>query len=58
MTLFKSNARHLRKTAFKVIVYSLNFKWINKKKLLDAEMCRAKYKYKNESITGYSSFTL
>ena len=26
--------------------------------VLNAEMCRAKYKYKRESITSYSSFTL
>ena len=26
ITFFKSNARHSRKTAFSVIVYSLNFK--------------------------------
>ena len=27
MTFFKSNARHSRKTAFSVIVYSLSFKY-------------------------------
>ena len=25
--------------------------------VLDAEMCRAKYKYKKQSLTSYSSFT-